>query len=154
MPDNSDSCPICGRRQDEQPIGKLLSENLPNPVAAEEAREEAIRAGRASSSSSESGSKPKSLATPILAVLLAAAGWMYGMSNNVIDTIRSIFNSITGSGTQLASDSDFAAGNAASTLQTPAGLIAIAVILLTVLGIIGFITFISRVVNNIKDDRE
>ena len=147
IPDNTDTCPVCGRRQDEQPIGKLLSENMPNPVAAEEQRDDSKRARSSESASAEK----KSLLAPLIAVALAVLGWIYGISQNFIDTVKTIFNGSFGQGTALASDSDFVAGSSSTGADLSAlGLVGIAVILLTVIGIIGLIILVKRLIGNLK----
>lgn len=148
MPETADSCPVCGRRQDEQPIGKLLSENMPNPVAAEEQRSEAQR--RSTSSSGESAQK-KSLIPPVVAIALAVLGWFYGITQNFLETIKTIFNGSFGEGTALASNSDFVAGGStASTDLSAIGFVGVVVILLTIIGIIGIIALVKRLINNLK----
>lgn len=69
MPDTEDAtatCPICGRRQDERPIGELLSENMSGSSAAEEQRDDIKK-------TSEPKEK-KSLLTPLAAIAVAEIG--------------------------------------------------------------------------------
>ncbi len=145
LPDNTDTCPVCGRRQDEQPIGKLLSENMPNPIAAEEQRENATRRNE-----SEPKAK-KSLVTPLAAIALAVAGWIYGISQNFLETVKTIFNGSFGQGAALASDSDFVAGSTSVGGDLSAlGLVGIVVILLSLIGIVGLIMLVKRLIGNLK----
>lgn len=144
IPDNTDTCPVCGRRQDEQPIGKLLSENMASASGAEEQREETKR-------SHDGDSGKKSLTTPLVAIALAVAGWLYGLSQNFLETVKTIFNGSFGQGAALASDSDFVAGSSSVGGDLSAlGLVGIVVILLTVIGIIGLIVLVKRLIGNLK----
>ena len=132
--DGSDSCPICGRRQDEQPIGKLLSENMPNPVAAEEAREVAAKNRKASQTIDE---KPDSPIFPIALLLLSIAGWLFGMSRGVLDAFNEAYSAIQ-SETNITK------------AITDAPLIAKAVAILTIVGVIALITIIVRLIKTAK----
>lgn len=148
IPDNTDTCPVCGRRQDERPIGELLSENMPNPIAAEEQRDDLKRSKNADSSAP---AQKKSLISPLIAVALAVVGWFYGLSQNVWETIKTIFNGSFGQGASLASDSDFVAGSSSTGMDLSAlGLVGIVVIVLTLIGVIGLIILVKRLIGNLK----
>ncbi|MBE6754584.1 MAG: hypothetical protein E7559_09610 [Ruminococcaceae bacterium] len=147
IPENSDSCPVCGRRQDEEPIGKLLSDNLPQNVAAIEAAEAAAQKKK------QAGERRKGLAAPLLAVAVSVAGWLYGLSQKVLETFKTIFNGTYGQSAQLGEGSDFAAGSAVSSNDNISMLvIAGLVVLVTIIGIIGVISLFKRMVNNYKYD--
>lgn len=145
IPEGSESCPVCGRRQDEEPIGKLLSDSLPQNIAAVEAAEAAAQR------KAQVGERRKSLSAPLLAIAVSIAGWIYGISQKVLDTFRTIFNGTYGDAAQLGEGSDFAAGGAASsndnvTMLIIAGL----VVLVTIIGIVGLVSLLKRLVNNYK----
>ena len=145
LPDGSDSCQVCGRRQDEQPIGKLLSENMPNPVAAEEAREEAAKNRRAAAAAP--AEKSRSVAGPIILLLLAVAGWLFGLSQGVMDNFRGLFSGGE-SGAHLVSGSDFVEGSGgfADGLSSLSPL-ATTVAILTVIGLVALVTLLRRLGN-------
>lgn len=148
-PDGADSCPVCGRRQDEQAIGKLLSENMPNPVAAENQREEAQR--RRNSEGNDTNGKSKSLIPPLSAIALAVLGWLYGLTQDIFGDIRLIYNGAFGKGVAIASDSDVVVGKTAMTNDVVAMIfLVLIVVLLTVVGVIGAVALVKRLISKFK----
>ena len=95
---------------------------------------------------------PKGIFAPILAIAVSAAGWIYGIANGFIDQLRSVYNGAFGASSQLASNSDFAIGNAGLSLRDDKAtvlLIACIVLLVTIIGVMGIITLIKRLFNRI-----
>lgn len=145
IPENSESCPVCGRRQDEEPIGKLLSDNLPQNVAALEAAEQSKGKGK------KSGERLQSLTMPLVAILVSVAGWVYGISQKVLDTFKTIFNGTYGQSSNLGSESQFVEGGATVADDNISMLvIAGVVVLVTIIGIAGLISLVKRMINNYK----
>lgn len=96
---------------------------------------------------SENEKKNKSLVAPLVAVGASVGGWLYGLSQNVLETFRSIFNGSAGTGTSLDADSAFEAGSSITSTDTTAMLIiVVALIILTIIGIIGIIAFFKHLI--------
>ena len=120
VPDGADSCPVCGRRQEEDPIGKLLSENRPGMDSEED---EANKAAN---------SKKKNLAAPIIAIIAGIAMWVYGYISGALENMRMLlFEGIDNA--QLD-----------NTQYIMIGL----VILGTIIAIIGIVTLFSAITHN------
>ena len=147
IPDGGDTCSVCGRRDTEDPMGKLLSENQPQNFApASEA------ANTAAVENSEKKVKTE-IITPLIAIALSALGWLYSFQTNVFDTIKTLFNDNFKPETQLGDDSGFVEGGSASLLGKSSlvaigSLVVIAII--TVIGIIGIVALFKRLVNRAK----
>ncbi len=148
VPDGSDTCPVCGRRPTEDSIGKLLSENQPSTLAVAPTVSEV-------KSTKEAPQKKvkKGIFAPLLAIAASAAGWVYAWGQGVWDTLRTIFNSMYGESSQLASDSSFDIPGASTGIfgeaTTTALLIAGAAILLAIIGIVGVISLFKRLYNRV-----
>lgn len=144
IPENNDSCLVCGRRQDEEPIGKLLSDNLPQNVAATEAAE------RAAAKKSDFGERRQSLTAPILALVLSAAGWIYCLANNVFETLKTLYNNIFGAAVQPDPEGNFVVPGAFDGLSVGMLIIAGLLIVFTVIGVWALISLIKRLANNYR----
>lgn len=149
VPDGSDSCPVCGRRPTEEPIGKLLSENQPQNFAP------ASSSGDDSSKKNENSDKKAKtgVTAPLLAIAVSVIGWIYAWAQDIWNTIRTIFNGTYGQSANLADDSAFVTGGAASSFsdaRLTVVLIIFAAVLLTLIGIVGVIVLIKRLWNRIK----
>lgn len=122
VPEGADSCPVCGRRPEEDPIGKLLSENRPGMDSeAEEDKKEAK-------------DKPKSLAGSIIAIIAGIAIWIYGYSVGVLGNMQALlFKGIENA--QMTNNQYIIIG---------------LVVLGTVIGIVGIISLIAKLISNSK----
>lgn len=151
VPDGSDSCSVCGRRPSEEPIGKLLSENQPQNFSP-------ASASAGSDSKKEETKSEKKLKTgivaPLIAIAVSVAGWLYAWSQDIWDTIKTIFNGTYGESSTLAEDSAFVTGGASS-VSGEAGLTVIliigAAVLLTVIGVIGLVVLVKRLYNRTQE---
>lgn len=95
----------------------------------------------------EEGNKQprKSLGGPLIAIAASVAGWFYGMSQNVLDTFKAIYNGTYGESATLGADSSFSAGAAATSNDNLTMLIIAGVVaLVTIIGVIGVIAFFKR----------
>ncbi|MBQ9993669.1 MAG: hypothetical protein IJP17_03050 [Clostridia bacterium] len=152
IPDGNESCPVCGRRQDEDTMGKLLSENQPTTLAP---------TNSVQMPQPQPESKPKKhakgLFAPFLAIIVSAAGWLYGISQDFLTQLKTIFNGTFGESSQLAEDSDFVtenAGNLLSDDKITMFIIVAVVALLSIIGVVGVVMLLKRLYNRIayKDE--
>lgn len=141
VPEGKDSCPVCGRRPDEEPIGKLLSENQPvttmQPVEPVQTAEAPAAAKR-----------PTGLLLPLLMIAVSVAGWVYGLTGNQ-KIFASLISSVFGTGTTMAEDSKYGIF-AESGEMTGLLLIGGLALLLTIIGIAGVVMLLKRLYNRIK----
>jgi len=143
VPEGRDSCPVCGRRPEEEPIGKLLSENQPGAV--QKVEEE-------TAASSNSGKKPaKGLLLPLIMIALSVLGWMYALLGDSAENFKTMLKVITGQSTSLDANTDFVVGGAASAgeLQGVA-IYAAAAAVITLIGVAGVVMLFARLYNRIK----
>ncbi len=141
VPDGADSCPVCGRRPEEEPIGKLLSDNQPNSGNNEV---------KAIEPKNELGSKPQSLVPPLVAIALCVAGWLYGLSQKVIESFKTVYSILFEGGASVGANSDFVANGMTQGDRLTMIIIVAAVLILTVIGIVGLISLFKRLINNFK----
>lgn len=152
VPDGSESCPVCGRRPEEEPIGELLAKANNGTLAT---KEEEV--------TTEKGKKEKThkkgVIAPLVTVGASAAGWavlagkkLFGSSTTVLEDVKTIWNDLTGSGTNVDETvSEFVPGSAATEasnelLGTQVGIIAV----VTLIGVIGLVWLGKRIYNKIK----
>lgn len=142
VPEGKDSCPVCGRRPDEEPIGKLLSENQPGT---------SMQVAEESNASAENKSKkhPKGLLLPLILIAISVAGWFYGLAGEG-QIFLTMLKVATGGGTSLAPDSSFVTPGTASPEMTAVLIYAGLAILLTIIGLVGIFMLFSRLINRIK----
>lgn len=143
VPEGKDSCPVCGRRPEEEPIGKLLSDNQPGAIQKVEAEEKTQTQG---------GKKhAKGLLLPLIMIAASVLGWMYALLGDSADKFLTMLNVVTGKGTSLDTNTDFVVGGAANAgeLQGVA-LYAGAAAIITLVGVVGVILLITRLYNRIK----
>jgi len=142
VPEGKDSCPVCGRRPDEEPIGKLLSENQPGT---------SMQVVEENNSSAEKKNKKhaKGLLLPLILIAISVAGWFYGLMGEG-QVFKTMLTVAAGGGTSLAPDSSFEVPGATSPEMTAVLIYAALAILLTVIGIVGIIMFFSRLINRFK----
>ena len=87
----------------------------------------------------------KSLVPSLVAMGVSVGGWLYGISQNIFSTFKSIFSNITGSGTNLNNSETFETGSKLDSPDTVAMLLIVAAMLIvTVIGVIGLISFFKR----------
>ena len=145
VPDGSDTCPVCGRRPTEDPIGKLLSENQPSTLAA------APTSSSEAAANAESTQK-KGLFLPLLGILAAAGTWVYTYMSDLWDTIRTIINGTFGGAVQTGPDSAVTPGSSSLVGLEDGGIIILAALaVITVVGIISLVAFIKRLGGNKKN---
>lgn len=144
VPEGRDSCPVCGRRPEEEPIGKLLSENQPGSGQLAEVEKDTAK--------EEAGKKhPKGLLLPLAMIAIGVLGWMYALLGDSAEMFKSMFASITGTGTTQASNSDFVTPGAASAIEFEGVTIYLVVAaIVTIVGVGGVIWLIKRLYNRIK----
>jgi|GEM_PF-1688370 len=141
VPEGKDSCPVCGRRPDEEPIGKLLSENQPG---------NALQTVEEPAAAEKSSKKhPKGLLLPLILIAISVAGWFYGLAGEG-QIFLTMLKVATGGGTSLAPDSSFEVSGAASPEMTAVLIYAALALVLTIIGIVGVIMLFSRLINRIK----
>ncbi len=143
VPEGKDSCPVCGRRPEEEPIGKLLSENQPGAVQTVEPT---------SSAKEESGKKhPKGLLLPLAMIAIGVLGWMYALLGDSAENFKSMLAAVTGTGTTQAPDSDFVVSGAANAIEMEGiALYLIIAAVVTIVGVGGIIWLFKRLYNRIK----
>ncbi|MBE6758693.1 MAG: hypothetical protein E7554_01195 [Ruminococcaceae bacterium] len=143
VPEGKDSCPVCGRRPDEEPIGKLLSENQPNT-----AMQTTEPAAAAAEPAEKQQKHPKGLFLPMLLIGISVAGWLYGLiaDSKIIGSLWADLMGVMG----LSKNSGYVIGEDISSLLPGALLIAGLAILLTIIGIIGVAMLIKRLINRVK----
>lgn len=144
VPEGKDSCPVCGRRPDEEPIGKLLSENQPGS---------SLQTVEENNASAEKKSKKraKGLLLPIILIAISVAGWFYGLMGEG-QIFMTMLKVATGGGTSLAPDSSFETPGAVAPEMTAVLIYAALAILLTIIGIVGVVMLFSRIINRFKKD--
>jgi len=153
IPEGSDSCSVCGRRDTEDPMGKLLSENQPQNFAP------AITSGESSGSEKKKEKKVRTeIITPLIAIALSAVGWLYALSSNVLDALKSFFNDNYNAETGLSDNSSFVEGSGSGFGKNNLVMIGSVVVMaiITIIGIIGIITLLKRLFNRLtakKDDK-
>lgn len=141
VPEGRDSCPVCGRRPDEEPIGKLLSENQPNTsMQVVENNEPAAKSSK---------KHPTGLLFPMVLIAVSVAGWVYGLVGEG-KIFMTMLKQVAGQGTSLAPDSDFVAPGALAAESTAVMIYAALAVLLTIIGLVGLVMFFKRVYNRIK----
>ena len=144
VPDGNDTCPVCGRRPTEDPIGKLLSENQPSTLVAVPSAE----------SKAPAKEPKKGLFAPLLAIAASVGSWIYAWGQGIWDTIRTIFNGSYGASSQLGADSSFATGASSTSAfgeaSTGVILLLAAAVLITIIGVAGVIALFKRLFNRIK----
>ena len=143
VPEGKDSCPVCGRRPDEEPIGKLLSENQPN--TAMQTTESAAETAEAAEKSQK---HPKGLFLPLLMIGISIAGWAYALIANG-EQFKNLLSSLFG-GMGLDSGSDYVTGSTASTEFSGLIVYAVVAVALTLLGLAGIAMLIKRLINRAK----
>ncbi|MBE6765647.1 MAG: hypothetical protein E7546_07225 [Ruminococcaceae bacterium] len=154
VPDGSESCPVCGRRPEEEPIGELLAKANNGTLAA---REE----DTASSAKPEKDKKyKKGVIAPLATLGASVAGWvvltgkkLFGSSTTVIEDVETLWNDMFNKGGTSIDEtvSEFAEGGAAT--QAGSGLFTTQIAIIagvTLIGVIGFIWLIKRFYNRIK----
>ena len=143
VPEGRDSCPVCGRRPEEEPIGKLLSENQPGAIQAVETE--------AASKKDDGKKHPKGLLLPLAMIAIGVLGWMYALLGDSAENFKSMLGGLTGTGPTLASDSDFVTPGAASVIEGE-GVVLYLVIaaVVTIVGVGGVIWLFKRLYNRIK----
>ena len=142
VPEGRDSCPVCGRRPEEEPIGKLLSENQPSTSMQ-------VVDNNETASAKPTGKHPTGLLLPLILIAVSVAGWVYGLVGEG-KIFMTMLKQITGKGTSLAPDSDFVAPGALAAESTAVMIYAALAILLTIIGLVGVVMFFKRVINRIK----
>ncbi len=141
VPEGKDSCPVCGRRPDEEPIGKLLSENQPGTslqVAEETTADE-----------KKNKKHPKGLLLPLILIAISVAGWFYGLMGEG-QIFKTMLTVVLKGGTSLSPDSSFDVPGGVSPEMTAVLIYAALAAVLTVIGIVGVIMLLTRLVNRIK----
>jgi len=140
VPEGRDSCPVCGRRPDEEPIGKLLSENQPNSNQLAEVSEPA---------STSNQRHPKGLLLPLILIAISVAGWVYGLIGDG-QIFLTMLKVATGNGTSISEDSDFVIPNATAAESTAVLIYGALAVLLTIIGLVGVVMLFKRLYNRIK----
>jgi len=140
VPEGRDSCPVCGRRPDEEPIGKLLSENQPNSNQLAEVPE---------SNSVSNQKHPKGLLLPLILIAISVAGWVYGLIGDG-QIFLTMLKVATGNGTSISEDSDFVIPNATAAESTAVLIYGALAVLLTIIGLVGVVMLFKRLYNRIK----
>lgn len=140
VPEGKDSCPVCGRRPDEEPIGKLLSENQPVTTMQTVEPAQAPEAPAAKK-------RPTGLLLPLLMIAVSVAGWFYGISTGLHEQFAAHYAVVSGNGTHTSDEY--------VTFDTTGDLIGMLIIgglaiLLTIIGIAGIVTLFKRLYNRIK----
>lgn len=144
VPEGRDSCPVCGRRPEEEPIGKLLSENQPGAIQTVETE--------TTSAKSESNKKhPKGLLLPLAMIAIGVLGWMYALLGDSAENFKSMFAAVTGTGTTQASNSDFVMPGATSAVEVEGiTLYLVIAAVITIVGVGGVLWLLKRLYNRIK----
>ena len=155
VPDGTDSCPVCGRRPSEEAMGKLLSDNQPSNFVPSSAALPAADSDNTKSKKEKKNKEPKKgLLAPLIAIAASAAGGFFAWTQGIVDTIKTIFNDVSGNGAQLGEGSSYSEGAAASAFgeagQT-AALIIGAAALVVIVGVVGIIVLFKRLINRAKD---
>lgn len=140
VPEGRDSCPVCGRRPDEEPIGKLLSENQPNSNQLAEVSE---------STSTSNQKHPNGLLLPLILIAISVAGWVYGLIGDG-QIFLTMLKVATGNGTSISEDSDFVIPNATAAESTAVLIYGALAVLLTIIGLVGVVMLFKRLYNRIK----
>ena len=78
------------------------------------------------------------------AVAISVLGWLYGLSINIFEYIKTIYNNTFGEAVKPVSGSDFEFGKADANDGVVILVIAAAFIILTLLGVIGLIGLFKR----------
>lgn len=145
VPEGRDSCPVCGRRPEEEPIGKLLSENQPGAIQKVE-EEEAARAAKTETNKKH----PKGLLLPLIMIALAVLGWMYALLGDSAENFKSMLAVVTGTGTTQATDSSFVTPGSAAVELEGVAIYLVAAAVITLIGVVGVIWLLKRLYNSIK----
>lgn len=141
VPDGKDSCPVCGRRPEEEPIGKLLSENQPGAAAKVEEEEKDTSANKR---------HPKGIIAPLVPIAAGVIGWIYALLGESADKFRTMLSVITGQSTGLDSESSYVSGSPNAAEIEGVTLYIIIAAIITVIGVAGVIWLLKRLYNNIK----
>ena len=142
VPEGKDSCPVCGRRPDEEPIGKLLSENQPSTAL------QTTEPAAATAEAPAAKKHPTGLLLPLIMIAISAAGWVYGLIGDQ-KIFSSLFASVFKTGTGMAADSNYVTPTNPDEMT---GLLLIGglAIILTLIGIAGIIMLFKRLYNRVK----
>lgn len=145
VPEGKDSCPVCGRRPEEEAVGKLLSENQPGAVAKQDEAAETTAA--------KPKKHPKGLFTPLVMIAASVGAWVYGVMNDVFMKLKDIFGISVEQGYIKDESSSFVPGGTAidnsNNLMISAVIIGLTV-LATILGIWGIVILCKRLYNRVK----
>ena len=135
-----DTCTVCGRRDGEVPIGKLLSDNQPGTAL------QTTDAAEATEKTSSKKKHSKGLILPLLMIAASVAGWVYCLMDDVIGTLfSSVFSSL------FKGVSGYEGGaSAAASEQTGVVVVCAAAALLTLIGVAGVVLLLKRLYNIIK----
>lgn len=151
VPDGSESCPVCGRRPEEEPIGELLAKanNGTLAVAAEEA-DKAKETGKA---------KKTSLKGPLATIIASIAGWialtakgLFGKAGTIFDDAKTTFNAWFGKDvTTPGSNSEFVGGSASNDPEGKLFILEVAAVaIVAIISIVGLVWLVKRFINKIK----
>lgn len=162
IPEGSDSCPVCGRRPNEEAMSTLLSEGG-MAVPAQQSQtvyKPEYAAPKKEKKTKKAKKHRKGIFAPLLEIAVGVGGWFYAVSYDLIDTLKTIYNGAYGQTAQTGADSDFeivAGGSAFSFLgidisQERLTLIitAIVVLLVAAISVVGVFTLFKRLYNRIK----
>lgn len=140
VPDGSESCPVCGRRPEEEPIGTLLGDQAPATPALHGDVAPGKRRKR----------HRKGIVIPLIAILVGVAGWLAALNYSIFDDVKTIWNAkVLG----VSDDSAFALGGAgaAGAELNAKGILEIAfVVLVSVIGVYGVFLLLKRLYNRVK----
>ena len=145
VPEGRDSCPVCGRRPEEEPIGKLLSENQPGAIQKAE-EEEAAKAAKTETNKKH----PKGLLLPLVMIALAVLGWMYALLGDSAQNFKSMLAVVTGTGTTQAADSSFVTPGTSAVELEGVAIYLVAAAVISLIGVVGIVWLLKRLYNNIK----
>lgn len=151
VPDGSESCPVCGRRPEEEPIGDLLAKanNGTLAVAVEEA-DKAKEAGK---------EKKTSLKGPFATIIASIAGWivltakgLFGKAGTIFDDAKTTLNGWFGdAGNINETTSEFVGGGASNNPESKLFILEVAVVaVVAIISVVGVIWLIKRFINKIK----
>ena len=138
VPEGKDSCPVCGRRPEEEPIGKLLSDNM---AAAE--------GDSADTAKAEENAKAKKtgLFAPLAMIIVSVGTWLAGVSQNALQWVQRALNSIG-----LGADSSYEVAADPKEEMIAMAVLGIAAVV-SVLGVWGVILLIKRLVNRMTSPK-
>lgn len=141
VPEGNDSCPTCGRRPEEEPIGELLAKANTGSLAARVDEANHNKANKANRKTESRGEK-KSIVAPLIALILGGGGWaalynmkLFGSSTTVLQDFLNLWNNVT-------------KGSFDTKLITNQVVIILGV---SIIGIVGLVTLISTLISNSKE---